>query len=146
MGASGWDYYVPYREDIGAALAGLRQEVFDAQDYYWDPWDEDAPDRSRTRPATIEELWEDEGVQEEGTHSILDMERVLRPGEQPDYGTVEPVRPEEARRLTGTDVLTREHIQAIEPLAARRWFGRVAVLHDSAGLPRELYFWGFSGD
>ncbi|MET8538397.1 hypothetical protein ABZV67_43610 [Streptomyces sp. NPDC005065] len=146
MGASGWEYYVPYQEDLGAALDALRQEVFEAQDYYWDPWNEDDADEARARPSTIHQLWEDEQVQEEGTHSILDMERILRPGEDPDYGTVQPVQPVEAYRTAGTDRLTRAHVQAIEPLADRRWFGRCAVLHDAHGRPEEIYFWGFSGD
>ncbi|WP_435209964.1 hypothetical protein [Streptomyces sp. bgisy034] len=35
MGASGWDYYVPYQEDLDAALQQLRREVSEAGDYYW---------------------------------------------------------------------------------------------------------------
>ncbi|PWU50199.1 hypothetical protein DLE60_23765 [Micromonospora globispora] len=27
-----------------------------------------------------------------------------------------------------------------------RWTGRCAVLHDAAGNPTELHFWGYSGD
>lgn len=146
MGASGWEYYVPYQEDLGAALNALKKEVFEARDYYWDPWDEDDTGEARARPATIEQLWEDERVQEEGTHSILDMDRMLRPGEEPDYGTVQPLQPAEAHRATGTDRLTRAHVRAIEPLADKRWFGRCAVLHDDRGRPEEVYFWGFSGD
>lgn len=146
MGASGWEYYVPYQEDLGAALDALRQSVFDAQDYYWDLWNEDDTDEARVRPSTLDQLWEDEQVQEEGTHSILDMHRMLRPGEDPDYGTVQPVQPAEAYRMAGTDRLTRTDVRAIEPLASRRWFGRCAVLHDAHGSPEEIYFWGFSGD
>ncbi|MFJ3831078.1 hypothetical protein ACIPWI_24370 [Streptomyces sp. NPDC090046] len=151
MGASGWEYFVPYQDDLGAALAALRQRVFEAQDYYWDAdadADEDDGDGDglRVRPATIDGLWEDERVQEEGTHSILDMHRVLRPGEDPDYGTVQPVQPAEAHRLTGTDRPTRAHVQLMDPLADRRWFGRCAVLHDAEGRPQEIWFWGFSGD
>lgn len=28
MGASGWDFYVPYQEDLATALEQLRQRVF----------------------------------------------------------------------------------------------------------------------
>lgn len=149
MGASWWEYFVPHQEDLGAALDALRQSVFASQDYHWEPWEDDEgdePDGARSRPSTLELLLEDEQVQEEGTHSILDVYRVLRPGEEPEYCTVQPVGPDEARRVTGTDRLTREHVPAIEPLATRRWFGRCAVLHDAAGNPEEIYFWGFSGD
>ncbi|MFF4445847.1 hypothetical protein [Streptomyces sp. NPDC001502] len=146
MGASGWEYYVPYQEDLGAALDALRQRVFEGQDYYWDPWDEDEAGEVGERPSTIDRLWEDEQVQEEGTHSILDMHRMVRPGESPGHGTVQPVQPAEAYRLTGTGRPTRAHVQLMEPLADRRWVGRCAVLHDAHGRPEEILFWGFSGD
>lgn len=150
MGASGWEYYVPYQADLGAALDALRQQVFDRQDYYWDPWDDDEGEgegeEGEAWPSTFDQLWKDERVQEEGTHSILDMWRIVRPGEDPDHGTVQPVQPAEAHRVAGTDRLTRAHVPDIEPLADRRWFGRCAVLHDAHGRPEEIYFWGFSGD
>ncbi|WP_353943043.1 hypothetical protein ABII15_16275 [Streptomyces sp. HUAS MG91] len=146
MGASGWEYYVPYQKDVAAALEELQARVFRDEDYYWSG---DLPPEGQApvpRPATVEELWEDEEAQESGTHSILDMERVVHPGERPCAGAVRPVQPDEACRLTGTDVLTREHVEAIEPLVEEGWSGRVAVLHDGAGRPSELYFWGISGD
>lgn len=42
--------------------------------------------------------------------------------------------------------LTRDHVDAIDRLAERRWFGRCAILHDAQGQPAEIYFWGYSGD
>ncbi|MFC0029647.1 hypothetical protein ACFFMM_08940 [Micromonospora chaiyaphumensis] len=148
MGASGWHYYVPYRPDLQAALAELRRNVFEAGDYWWAvPYEfgksaADFPDRPRTE----DDLWADESVQESGTHSILDMSHVLTDGEEPDYGTIQPVTEAEALERVGVAKLTRAHVEALEPLAERRWFGRCAVLHDPAGDPREVYFWGFSGD
>nr|WP_232107986.1 MULTISPECIES: hypothetical protein [Streptomyces] len=128
-------------------MRDLRHKVFQTEDYYWDPCDHDLPDGvTKPRPAALEELWEDETVQEEGTHSILDMHRVLQPTEEPDYFTVQPVSSAEALRVVGTDRLTRAHVEALRPLASRRWFGRCVVLHDSEGKPAEIYFWGFSGD
>ncbi|MEV5631193.1 hypothetical protein [Micromonospora tulbaghiae] len=44
------------------------------------------------------------------------------------------------------DELRRQVFETLAPLAEQRWFGRYAVLHDDAGAPSELYFWGFSGD
>jgi hypothetical protein len=147
VGASGWEYYVPYQEDLGAALDLLRRQAFEEGDYLWDPWDHDlSAGQGAPRPRTIDELWADECVQELGTHSILDMDRVIGPRERPDYYTVQPVSAEEARRHAGTDRLTRAHVDAINPLAERRWLGRCAVLHDDEGRPQEIYFWGFSGD
>ncbi|MEO3768894.1 hypothetical protein [Micromonospora sp. B9E7] len=55
----------------------------------------------------MEELFNDEWAQESGTHSILDVYRVLDDGERPDYGTVEPVSAAEALRHAGTERLTR---------------------------------------
>jgi hypothetical protein len=67
-------------------------------------------------------------------------------GEEPDYGTIQPVNEAEALGRVGVAKLTRAHVEALEPLAERRWFGRCAVLHNTAGDPNEIYFWGFSGD
>ena len=88
----------------------------------------------------------DERVQESGTHSILDMTWVLDDGEEPDFGTLQRVTEAEALARAGVARPTRAHVEALEPLAEQRWFGRYAVLHDEAGAPNELYFWGFSGD
>lgn len=148
MGASGWDYYVPYQPDLAAALRELRRQVLDSGDYWWAVPGEFGTSAAKfpNRPRTEAELWADEVVQESGTHSILDMERVLDDGEEPDYCTVQPVTEAESLARIGVAKLTREHVEALQPLAERRSFGRCAVLHDAAGAPAELYFWGFSGD
>jgi hypothetical protein len=44
VGASGWEYAVPYQEDLGAALDKLRRQVFASgdwvkPDYYGDVFD-----------------------------------------------------------------------------------------------------------
>ncbi|GAA2139187.1 hypothetical protein GCM10009760_21130 [Kitasatospora kazusensis] len=149
MGASGWDYYVPYQEDLGAALSGLRRKVFAEGDYHWVRDTLGSPEaevEAVPRPRTMAELWEDEWVQESGTHSILDMFRIVGPGEEPDYGTVQPLSVAESRACAGDTPLTRAHVKALEGLPTRRWFGRCAVLHDERGEPQEIYFWGHSGD
>ncbi|MGW6397350.1 hypothetical protein [Streptomyces sp. NPDC055134] len=135
MGASGWDYYVPYQEDLNAALQQLRHEVFEAGDYHWEP-----------RPQSLKELWEDESVQESGTHSILDIFRVVGPDDTPDYNTVVPVTGEEACESLGTDKLTRAHVKDFDVFPRSRWIGRCAVLHDDEGNPQEIHSWGHSGD
>jgi hypothetical protein len=149
VGASGWSYYVPYQADLNAALVQLRDATFASGEYYW-PNEfyrrlgaelEDKP-----RPTRLADLYADDMVQEDGTHSILDMFKVIGPGEEPDYGTVEPLSDREALEHAGTCQLTRHHVDKIESLASRRWFGRCAVLHDERGEPAEIYFWGFSGD
>ncbi|CCH19304.1 hypothetical protein [Micromonospora lupini] len=147
MGASAWSYFVAYQPDLDEALDALRDKVFAEGDYWWahGAIPSSASDYPN-RPATLAELFNDELVQESGTHSILDVYRVLDEGERPDFGTVQPVNAAEALRHAGTERLTREHVDAIEGLAERNWFGRCAVLHDAQGKPEEIYFWGFSGD
>jgi hypothetical protein len=148
VGASGWSYYVAYRPDLQAALDELRLRVFETGDYWWAvPYEfgKSAADFAN-RPRTEAELWAEEIVQESGTHSILDMSRVVADGESPDYGTVQPVTTAEAVEQVGVAKLTRAHVDALDSLATRRWFGRCAILHDAAGEPDEIYFWGFSGD
>ncbi|WP_030546767.1 hypothetical protein [Streptomyces exfoliatus] len=146
MGASHWDHYVPYQEDLGAALEELRHRVFLADDYYWVRGAEGLTEEERRpRPSTLDELWDDEWTQHSGTHSVLDVFTVQREDETPEAFAVHPVTAEEARRTTGTDRLTREHVPAIQDLARKRWYGRCAVLHDETGTPEEIYFWGWSG-
>ncbi|GAA2591766.1 hypothetical protein GCM10010435_83120 [Winogradskya consettensis] len=147
MGASGWDYYVPYQEDLNAALDALRDKVFAAGDYWWavpGEYGKSAADYPN-RPTTWDDLFDDEEVQESGTHSILDVFKVIEPGENPEFGTVEPVSPAEALAHVGTEHPTREHAKALTELAERRWHGRCAVLHEN-GKPTEIYFFGSSGD
>jgi hypothetical protein len=148
VGASGWSYFVEYQPDFGKALDELRTKVFLEGDYWWAEPSEFGKSASDfpNRPQTEEELWSSESVQESGTHSILDVHEVVRPGDKPDFGTVEPVTAAEALRCAGVATLTRAHVEQIGELAAQRWFGRCAVLHDDAGQPSEIYFWGFSGD
>jgi hypothetical protein len=149
MGASGWSYYVPFQEDVEAALQQLRDKVFAERDYYWINGEGDVLSRREQRrpwPATMRELYDDEDTAECGTHSILDMFRMTRPGEDQGPCQVKLLTAEEATRLAGTERLTREHVEAIDSAADQRWFGRAAVLHDAEDRPAEIYFWGFSGD
>jgi hypothetical protein len=176
MGSSGWKYFVEYQPDLQAAFRALQARVLTEGDYWWavpGEWGRSARDYP-DYPRTIGELFADERVQESGTHSILDMDRVLPEGEpqqfgwlaaltadltsplemqrlftafgQPELGTVAPVTAAEAVERTGVAKLTRDHLEAIEDLAPHRGFGRCAVLHDAAGTPTEIYFWGRSGD
>jgi hypothetical protein len=152
MGASHWEYYVPFQPDLDAALQALKARALANGEYWWlfDEWYDGSPDLRLPRPKTLAEydaaLEVNENLQSEGTHSILDMERVIGPGEDAEPGTVEPVSPDEARDLTGRERLTRADVPVIQDLADERWFGRCAVLHDECGEPSEIYFWGFSGD
>lgn len=68
MGASGWSYFVPYEPDIAQALGKLRESVFRSGTFY-------TPMFTR-KSKTIAELLKRNG--ESGTHSILDVDRVLQ--------------------------------------------------------------------
>jgi hypothetical protein len=146
MGASGWSYFVEYQPDLQRAFEALQARVLAEGDYWWAPAGKlasECPDR----PKTMRRLFEDQHTQESGTHSILDMVRVLRPGEErgvehglPEYGVIIPTG------LPGVQRLTREHVDALEELPYQWGAGHCAVLHDAEGRPAELYFWGASGD
>jgi hypothetical protein len=152
MGASSWEYYVPFQPDLGLSLRELKEQVLARGDYYW-PLEEErcpAPGLRSPRPGTLQELdallAQNEWLQSEGTHSILDMDGVIDPDDDAEPRTVEPVSVDDVQALTGRDRLTRADVPLIEDLADERWFGRCAVLHDEHGEPTEIYFWGFSGD
>ncbi|GAA2611705.1 hypothetical protein [Paractinoplanes durhamensis] len=173
MGASGWDYYVPYQPDRYAAFVGLRQRVFESGEFWWAvPGEPGKMARDYpNRPQTEDELWSEESVRLAGTHSILDMYRVLNDDEKPnygwlpfayetfeeymalvnehgnpDYGIIAPLTEAEAIAVTGSAKLTHDHVEKITELAQYRGIGRCVVLHDPDGTPAELYFWGYSGD
>src|SRR4051812_17282256 len=83
MGASGWNYFVPYQPDTGRALKSLREEIFRSGAYgrgFLSGEDIAPPEAD-----TIEELLERVGA--EGTHSILDIECMA---DEPDIGWASP--------------------------------------------------------
>ncbi|GAA2388981.1 hypothetical protein [Dactylosporangium salmoneum] len=172
MGASGWGYYTDYQPDLQRAFEALQARVLADGEYWWAVEDKNASN-CPNRPRTLAELFADQHVQQSGTHSILDMNRVLPIGEppkygwagdleeifrsgggreaiarlgQPEFGTIAPVTPAEAVELVGTDKLAREHVNALDNMRYHVGFGRCAVLHDATGAPTEIYFWGASGD
>ncbi|MFF4994493.1 hypothetical protein [Streptomyces sp. NPDC000656] len=86
MGASGWDYVAGYDGDVEAALATLQAGVF--QEEYGDD----------ARYRILEDLYGDEEFMgTEGTHTILDIDRVVATDAPPtrfdpaDYGTLRPL-------------------------------------------------------
>jgi hypothetical protein len=151
MGASAWEYFVPYQEDLNQALHDLRRRVFDTGEFWWYGDSEHLPPSERVpRPGRLEDLFEDEYAREEGTHSILDVFRVLDPGQQRDWfdqGTIIPATVDEVRAATGTARPTRVDASVLDDKLDRaRWVGRCAVLYDQQGNPTEIVFWGHSGD
>ncbi len=146
-----WDYFVPYQEDLSAALSDLQAKVLAEGDYYWagdDEWG------SPAAPATLDALWEHPAVQASGTHSILDVDRIIGPTEEDAFGTVRPLSAEEQLRYLGTtrptlsDFMRAYEDEAENSLAnvGQRWSGYCVVLHDERRDPSQIVFWGYSGD
>src|SRR5258706_14027963 len=104
MGASGWEYVVPYQRDLGAALDSLRREVFAAGDYvkpssYCDVFD--LPD-----PSSVDDLTEQDRYGEfmgtSGTHSIIDVLSVIAADfDGDDFRTIRPLADAEGAELFG---------------------------------------------
>lgn len=156
MGASGWQYTVPYESDLQVALDRLREETFRRGDYLWQ-WEGEwvDPEEARPRPATMADLLADESVEEEGTHSIIDCPRVVHGPPATDaewssseyFGAVVPVTGAELVAAVGTDRPTAQQLEALEEqIACARWVGRCAALYSDSGSPEQLAFWGYSGD
>jgi hypothetical protein len=184
MGATGWSYFVPYQQDINAALEELKDKVF-KQGQYEHPFDFERNEiegqldylasvygslpeeiqehtdqflelaraaakqqRPKRTPKSIEQLLGQCGT--EGTHSILDIERI---SSTPGFGAIAPFPHEKLLELFGTEQPTRDMVEKwsaridspdAEP-SYERWEGiYISVYKD--GKPVEIYFEGCSGD
>lgn len=175
MGASDWDYFVPYQSDFSKALQELREAVFGQGKYYLRPayWkdmtfeeflppdlglaEDDKADylaefqrmQALPEPTSIETLMEWNG--EEGTHSILDIDEIAP---TPRIGAVAPLSNEELDRFFGTDKPTREMIKSKEQDLSTflqqglgRYRGEATyIIVYKDNEPNEIYFTGYSGD
>ncbi|MGI5248194.1 hypothetical protein [Actinacidiphila glaucinigra] len=161
MGATGWDYVTSYRGSVEATLEALHEQVF--QELYGD--DEQYGDRAA--------LYADESLEDSGTHSILDVRRIVDTPAGPgrgdwDYCTLRPLRPERLLHHFGTaeptpqqfeDALARAKApssprsrrshgaEAMTPTDEQelRRTGHYVLLH-SNGEPTHVGFFGISGD
>jgi hypothetical protein len=151
VGASNWEYAVPYEPDLANALGQLRLQVFVTGEFV-SPTEFGLP-----APASLDELmtepyWEFLGTC--GTHSILDIAAGVLPADQldQDFSTIRPLTDAETTALFGVDMPTRSDFarlsdseQLYDYVDAGRYTGRAAILWD-AGSPNEIVFWGYSGD
>lgn len=132
MGAEPWDYFIPYEQDVQAALRKLKDREFLAGRF----------NGSESNPSDIEEARE--VADADGTRSILDMDRV---GDEPDFGVVVPLSPGRLLDLFGTDQPTRELIQANMDLYEDIERGQgVYIIAYENGEPSEIFFGGYSYD
>jgi hypothetical protein len=151
---------MPYGGDVAVSLRELREQVFRDKNYYWwDDFEEDAP-----RPATIEGIWDVEEMQHSGTHSILDVDRVVDTTAAPswdnwqeDLRTVRPLGGDLVQHYFGTGQPSRAQFEELagtrDAVVSRRFWDEVKmrgtglyVLLYAEGAPAEIGFWGFSGD
>jgi hypothetical protein len=137
MGASAWSYWVPYRDDVDAALQALRRDVFERGEYYR---------ATPQAPQSLEQLLERGG--ESGTHSIIDVASVAP---AVTLGAVAPLPADEVAGLFGSERPTRADIETnfagvMDVVEQRgRWTGSYLVAYRN-GEPDELHFFGMSGD
>ena len=144
MGASGWQYVTAYEPDVRTALIRLIGRVFESGEYYWAGEGE--------RPEHYGELFEQEVVQQEGTHSILDCNNIVGPDGADGFGTLRLLRAEESESYFGSATPTREQWekgyaeQGAHGLLGfpEGWCGNFVVLY-ADGEPKEIAIWGISG-
>ncbi|CAL9455217.1 hypothetical protein [Streptomyces thermocarboxydus] len=160
MGASGWEYVTAYEGSVEKSLEALHRRVFD--EYYGH---DDAY-------GCLDDLWADEEFMgEEGTHSVLDIKRVVHSTTAPkplnveDYGTLRPLAPERVLHNFGTARPTPvrfaellDHARTANRLppdpeetlldeCRMRWTGVYVLLYaDDQPEPTHLGIFGYSGD
>jgi hypothetical protein len=164
VGASGWDYRVPYADSVEATLIAVREQVLISGEYIW-PWDDDPEDldedEGAPRPSSLAELAaakEIEDFWDEGTHTILDIDRIVAADDNDDnqVGAIVPLSPAELHQVFGTEQPSASDFDRryksglvgqldLSNLLGERWSGRSLVIYKD-GSPAEVFFWGFSGD
>ena len=147
MGRSGWDYVVAYRGDPAAALEQLRAATLSSGDYFWDETSEEYIGPRPGSLAELDALRENEEFWEIGTHSVLDVDRLIGSREPDPDGTVRQLTDEEAVGFFGTATPTRAQFEAAgDPMPdVEGWSGFYQLLFDG-GRPTEIAFWGATGD
>ena len=148
MGASSWNYLVPWQPDPLDALGQLRAEVFTAGTWYWVHGD-------ARQPCCIGELRRDKDVQQTGTHSILDIDGIADgpPNAHEHVGFSVEVTADDAERVFGTrhpsaadlDRIGGPSSRHLDELLVARGIGRHLTLY-TGETPTQLLFFGYSGD
>ena len=164
MGASGWDYRAPYAGSVEATLIAVQEEVLISGEYIW-RWDDIDPedldeDEGVPRPSSLAELAAAKEIEEfwdEGTHTILDIDRVVAADDNDNQvGAIVPLSPAELHQVFGTEQPSAADFDRgyksglvgqldLSNLLGERWSGRSLVIYKD-GSPAEVFFWGFSGD
>src|SRR3954471_22188383 len=112
VGRSGWDYVVEYRGDPAGALAELRAATLAGGDFYWE---DESEEQIGPRPETLADLdalRESDEFWEIGTHSVLDVDRLIASDERDGDGTVRLLTEQEAIDFFGTATPTRQQFES----------------------------------
>lgn len=147
MGASPYFYFVPYQDDIEAALQELRQREFRAGRYnpvlpFPDfPVGPHAP-APGAQHATIAEAMEDADA--DGTRSILDLDHIA---DEPDFFAVTPLDEDVLEEFYGATQPTRAMIERNMDFLedVDRGHGIYIIVYKD-GQPDEIFFAGYSFD
>ena len=146
MGASEWMYFTPYEPDAEAALQRLRQAEFAAGRY--GPrtrvggaiqWLRRAGRRARTIDDAVEYAAED------GTHSILDIQRTS--GHE-EFAAAVPLSKHRVEEVYGTNEPSQAQVRQSSAMLLDqipRWSAVYFPVYTD-GNPTELAFLGCSGD
>jgi hypothetical protein len=147
MGAHPYWYYVDYQPDLNKALQDLRQREFRAGRYnpvipfLHFPIDATSPSPGNQHP-TIEDAMGDADA--DGTRSILD---ILAIGDEPDFCLACPLEDEQLLELYGTTQPSREMIEQNDDFLEELERGHaVYIIAYAQGIPKEIYFAGYSFD
>jgi hypothetical protein len=159
MGASGWHNRGPYVGSVEGSFLAVQELVLASGDFLW-PWDDFDPDEAVSRPTSVAELNAAKNTEEfweAGTHTILDVDRVVT-GDTDEIGGIRPLTEDELTEWFGTVepsaaeferipmwIQQMDETGTLSDLTETRWTGRSLVLYRD-GEPDEVVFWGFSGD
>ncbi len=147
MGGHAYWYFVPHEQDVQAALDALRAREFAAGRYspairylkFREP--EFSSQRPKQRCSSIQAAID--AAAEEGTRSILDIERV---GKKLDYGVAAPLSAKRLRELYHTEQPTHAMVDDHEFFEDIPRGQCVYVIVYADGKPTELFFAGYSYD
>ena len=147
MGGHPWFYLVAYETDIDSALQKLRQREFQAGRYNpvisfpEFPIGPQSP-APGAKHSSIEDAVEDSA--EDGTRSILDMERV---SDTPDDCAVAPLPDEDLLEFFGTTKPTPEMVEGSDELFEMLERGQgVYIVVYTDDQPSGIFFAGYSFD
>jgi hypothetical protein len=140
VGATSWIYFTDYSKDIPETLQALREEVFQARWLGVEPFE------------TLEELEQSGLLDEEGAHSIIDVDHVIEGRDvDEETGAVRLLPQDECVEYFGSATPTRDAVERaykdpstwLPPID--RGAACCTVVYDDDGIPAGLAFWGRSG-